>query len=297
MFFLLQLPSNHPLFWNRSCREALCPDGKVKLMLMQDFFFGSTRIEWDENKGQNFLNLVRKRQGTCLVSGMNDVILLAGQESVQGVLVKMAAIRGAGRTINQQWSRGGAGALTEALQFPLPYPYTHTLHPSFLLVLFLSKVCESLEIICECLSWAGGYLCSSRRGGWVTVGWLVAMLHLNQTLIPLVFTPTWLVSSDWWTWFWQGLVPPKANLSKGAVLFLHIEERQTKWEKNKGWKTVYSLPCCPSCLARVATVSNLFLKRRTCSQFSIASSCGAVTEAKLYQHSRPKYTADPLLYS
>lgn len=60
---------------------------------------------------------------------MNDAILLAGQESVLGVLVKMAAIRGAGRTINQRWSRGGAGALTEALQFPPPsptHPYTHT---------------------------------------------------------------------------------------------------------------------------------------------------------------------------
>lgn len=110
-------------------------------MLMQDFF-GSSRAERDGNKGQNFLNLVRKRQGTCLVSGMNDVILLAGQESVLGVLVKMAAIRGTGRTINQRWSRGGAGALTEALQPPPSptHPYTHTLLPSFLLVLFLSKV-------------------------------------------------------------------------------------------------------------------------------------------------------------
>lgn len=35
----------------------------------------------------------------------------------------------------------------------------------------------------------------------VSEGWLVAMLHLNQTLIPLlfVFTPMRLVLSDWWT--------------------------------------------------------------------------------------------------
>lgn len=85
---------------------------------------------------------------------MNDVILLAGQESVPGVLVKMAAIRGSGRTINQRWSRGGAGALTEALQFPPALTHTpiHTPIPSFLLVLFLSKVLESLGSICECLS-------------------------------------------------------------------------------------------------------------------------------------------------
>lgn len=35
--------------------------------------------------------------------------------SVSGVLVKVVAITGAGRTINQQRPRGGAGALTETL--------------------------------------------------------------------------------------------------------------------------------------------------------------------------------------
>lgn len=129
-------------------------------------------------------------------------------------------LSGAGRTINQRWSRGGAGALTEAFQYPSP---SHTLPcPLFFCVLFLSKVWET------CISFASVSLMSWRlalppqQTWWmpVTEGWLVAMLHLNQTLIPLrlVFTPTRLVSSDWWTWLWQGLVHLKANLDKDSVL-------------------------------------------------------------------------------
>lgn len=107
-----------------------------------------------------------------------------------------------------------------------------------------------------------------------------------------------------WCWVIDGLgfdrvwsprkLTSARTLSSSSIL---RRDRQNGTIKNKEWKSVSSLPCCPSCLARVATVSNLFLKRRTCSQFSIASSCGVFTEAKLYQHGRPKYTVDSILYS
>lgn len=84
---------------------------------------GGKKKQWERKKKKREIILILAREGqpgSCICGGgRGEGEVSFGRDgtwvSVSGVLVKVVAITGAGRTINQQRPRGGAGALTGTL--------------------------------------------------------------------------------------------------------------------------------------------------------------------------------------